>query len=129
MLVWIASRKAPTMTPAEASDLLDLASSVWPNVRNTEHTREAWFLALSHTNFYDAKDAIGTLARERKTIHVSDIARAAERIRAALLRSLPPVPTPPVELADDFEAEQLWLRAARERQLHAARAERHAVPA
>lgn len=117
------------MNPAEAGTVVELAASVWSGVKDTPQTREAWFLALAHTNFYDAKDAVGALARERKTIHVSDVVKRAERIRLDLSRSLPPIPVPPVELADDPEAEILWMRVARERQLAAARLERHAVPA
>lgn len=117
------------MNPAEAGTIVELASAVWAGVKDTEQTREAWFLALSHTNFYDAKDALGSLARERKTVHVSDVVKRAAALREALLRSLPPLPSPPVELADDPRAETLWLRTARERQLFAARLERDAVPA
>lgn len=129
MIVWLTARKAETMTPAEASRIVDLASSVWTNVRDDTRTREAWFLALAHTNLYDALDAVGSLARERKTVHVSDVVKRAERIRLSLVRSLPPVPNPPVELADDPQAETLWLRTARERQLYTARMERQSVPA
>lgn len=117
------------MTPAEASRIVDLASSVWTNVRDDTRTREAWFLALAHTNLYDALDAVGSLARERKTVHVSDVVKRAERIRLSLVRSLPPVPNPPVELADDPQAETLWLRTARERQLYQARLDRYGVSA
>lgn len=125
MIVWLTHERAETMTPQEASDLVELSASIWGNIRNTSRTCEAWFLALAHTNFYDAKDAIGSLARERKTVHVSDVVKRAERIRDALVRSLPPVPDPPVELADDPQAENVWLRTARERQLHDARMHRH----
>jgi hypothetical protein len=124
--VWL-TRKAETMTPQEASQLVELASTIWANVKNTPGTCEAWSLALAQTNFYDAKDAIGSLARERKTIHVSDIVKRAASMREALLRSLPPIPDPPVELADNLQAEVQWIRTARERQLHQARLERHAV--
>lgn len=120
------------MNPAEASRLVELASSIWTNVRDNTVTREAWFLALTTTNYYDALDAVGSLARERKSIHVSDVVKRAERIRLSLVRSLPPVPNPPVELADDPQAETHWLRVARERQLSEARMRRHnmiAVPA
>lgn len=117
------------MNPAEAGRIVELASSVWSNVKNDTRTSEAWFLALAHTNFYDAMDAIGSLGRERKTVHVSDVVKRAERIRLSLIRSLPPVPDPPVELADDPQAENLWLRTARERQLHSARMARQSVPA
>jgi hypothetical protein len=117
------------MSPLEAARIVELASTVWGNVKNTQTVCEAWFLALAHTNFYDAKDAIGSLARERKTVHVSDVVRAADRVRRDLLRSLPPVPDPPVELADDIQAENHWLRVARDRQLSELRLSRHAVPA
>lgn len=117
------------MNPDDASRIVELAASTWPNVRDTEHTREVWFLALSKTNLYDALDAIGSLARDRKTVHVSDVVKRAASIRESLLRSLPPVPDPPVELADDPQAEVLWMRTARERQLHQARMARQAVPA
>lgn len=129
LLLWLTTRRAETMTPQEASDLVELSTSIWGNIKNTPRTCEAWFLALAHTNFYDAKNAIGSLARERKTVHVSDVVKRAATVREALLRSLPPIPDPPVELADDLAAEVQWLRTARERQLHAARLERNAVPA
>lgn len=115
------------MTPAEASRVVELSATVWSNVRDNPSTREAWFLALAHTNLYDALDAVGSLARERKTVHVSDVVKRAERIRLSLVRSLPPVPNPPVELADDPAAEIHWLRVARERQLSVARMERQSV--
>lgn len=119
----------PKVNPAEAARIVETAATIWPNVKDTTTTREAWFLALARTNFYDAMDAVGSLAGERKTVHVSDVVKRAERIRLSLVRSLPPVPDPPVELADDPQAEQLWLRVAQERQLSLARMERHAVPA
>lgn len=115
------------MSPEQAATVVELAATIWPNVRDNQNTREAWFLALARTDFYDAKDAIGGLAGERKTVHVSDVVKRAARIRAVLLRDLPPLPPPPVELADDFEAEQVWLRTAQERALHKARAMRHPV--
>lgn len=127
LLVWIASRKAQTMTPAEASRVVELSASIWTTLKDTTTTREAWFLALAHTNFYDAMDAVGSLARERKTVHVSDVVKRAERVRLSLVRSLPPVPNPPVELADDPQAETYWLRVARERQLSQARMQRQSV--
>jgi hypothetical protein len=117
------------MSPTQAAHIVSLAATIWPNVKDTDLTRDAWFLALAHTNFYDALDAIGSLARERKSVHVSDVVRAADRVRRDLLRSLPPVPDPPVELADDIQAENHWLRVARERQLSELRLSRHAVPA
>lgn len=129
MLVWIASRKVETMTPAEAARVVELAASIWTNVKDTTATREAWFLALAHTNLYDALDAVGELARTRKTVHVSDVVKKADAIRDRLLRSLPPVPLPPADLADDPQTYNLWMRTARERQLHEARLERHAIPA
>ena len=125
----VRAREGTRMNPDESAQIVELAAAVWVNVKDTTNTRDAWFLALAHTNFYDAKDAVGSLARERKTVHVSDVVKRATRVRDSLLRSLPPVPAPPVELADDFQAEQLWLRVARERQLSQARLERHAVPA
>lgn len=115
------------MTPTQAGQIVETATAIWSNVRDTTTTREGWFLALARTDFYDAKDALGALAGERKSIHVSDVVKRAARIRALLLRDLPPLPLPPVELADDPVGEQLWLRTARERQLHTARAQRHAV--
>lgn len=115
------------MSPADAARIVEIAANIWPTVKDTTVTRESWFLALANTNLYDALDAIGGLAGTRKTIHVSDVVKAAERVRQTLIRGLPPTPLPPVELADDFAAEALWLRTARERQLHAVRAERHAV--
>ena len=117
------------MNPDDAARIVELASTVWPNVKDTQHTREAWFLALSRTNLYDALEAVGSLARDRKTVHVSDVVKRAASIRESLLRSLPPVPDPPVELADDPQAEILWIRTARERQLHQARMLRQSVPA
>lgn len=115
------------MSPADAARIVEIAATVWPSVKDTTITRESWFLALADTNLYDAMDAVGALAGERKTVHVSDVVKRAARIRSLLLRGLPPLPLPPVELADDFEAEALWLRTARERQLFAARQQRHAV--
>lgn len=129
MRVWLTHIGGPIMNPAEAGDIVELASSVWGNVKDNAQTREAWFLALAHTNFYDAKDAIGSLARERKSVHVSDVVKRAARVRSDLMRTLPPLPAPPVELADDPQAETLWLRVARERQLAQARLVRDAVPA
>lgn len=123
------TRKVTPMTPADAARILELAASIWPNVRDNTHTREAWYLALSKTNLYDALDAVGSLARDRKTVHVSDVVKRAAAIRESLLRSLPPIPDPPVELADDPQAEILWIRTARERQLHDARMLRQSVPA
>lgn len=117
----------PKVNPEQAARIVETASVIWTTVKDTAPTREAWFLALAHTNFYDALDAVGSLARERKTIHVSDVVKRAERIRLSLVRSLPPVPNPPVELADDPQAETHWLKVARERQLSQARMERHAV--
>jgi hypothetical protein len=117
------------MNPAEAGQIVELAASVWAGVKDTPQTRDAWFLALTRTNFYDAKDAIGSLARERKTVHVSDVVKRAARVREALSRSLPPLPDPPVELADNPAAEIHWLRVARERQLSQARMQRESVPA
>lgn len=117
------------MNPTEAARVVEMAANIWPNVRDTTTTREAWFLALSQTNLYDALDAVGSLARDRKSVHVSDVVKRAASIRESLLRSLPPVPDPPVELADDPAAEVLWMRTARERQLHTARMARQAVPA
>lgn len=117
------------MNPTDAGTIVELAATIWPNVRNTPATRKAWALALANTNFYDASDAIGSLARERKTVHVSDVVKRAASLRDALLRSLPPIPDPPVELADNLAAEVLWMRTARERQLHQARLARQAVPA
>jgi hypothetical protein len=55
------------------------------------------------------------------------VVKRAAQVRDRLLRSLPPIPTPPVELADDPAAETLWMKTARERQLYAARLERHAI--
>lgn len=121
--------EGPTMNPADANRILELAASIWPNVRDTLHSREAWYLALAKTNLYDALDAVGSLARDRKTVHVSDVVKRAAAIRESLLRSLPPIPDPPVELADDPQAEILWIRTARERQLHDARMLRQSVPA
>lgn len=129
LMVWLTRWKAEMMTPQEVADLVELSTSIWGNIKNTPRTCEAWFLALSGTNFYDAKDAIGSLARERKTVHVSDIVKRAAQVREALLRSLPPIPDPPVELADNLAAEVQWLRTARERQLYEARVQRQAVPA
>lgn len=117
------------MNPADAGTIVELAATIWPNVKDTPRTHEAWALALAHTNFYDASEAIGSLSRERKTVHVSDIVKRATSVRDALLRSLPPIPDPPVELADNLAAEVQWIRTARERQLHQARLERQAVPA
>lgn len=117
------------MKPIEAAQIVELAAQLWTNVRDTQPTRDAWFLALSRTNFYDALDALGSLAGEKKTVHVSDVVKRADRIRNEILRSLPPVPSPPNELADDPAAFIQWGKTARERQLHAARMERHAVPA
>lgn len=123
------ARRAHKMSPTDANRILELAASIWPNVRDNTHTREAWFLALSKTNLYDALDAVGSLARDRKTVHVSDVVKRAAAIRESLIRSLPPTPDPPVELADDPQAEILWIRTARERQLHEARMLRQSVPA
>lgn len=117
------------MNPTDAGTIVGLAATIWPNVRDTPTTRNAWTLALAHTNFYDAQDAIGSLARERKTVHVSDVVKRAASMRDALLRSLPPIPDPPVELADNLTAEVQWMKTARERQLHTARMARQAVPA
>lgn len=117
------------MSPLEAHRVVELAATVWPNVKDDRVTKEGWFLALSRTNLYDALDAIGSLARTNKRVHVSDVVKRAAQIRNELLRSLPPVPDPPVELADDPQAEMLWMRTARERQLYQARLERQAVPA
>lgn len=117
------------MSPEQAARVVETAAAIWSNVRDTTVTREGWFLALAKTDFYDAMDAVGALAGERKSIHVSDVVKRAARIRSLLLRGLPPLPLPPVELADDFEAEALWLRVARDRQLAAARQDRHSVPA
>jgi hypothetical protein len=117
------------MNPDEATQIVQLATAVWGNVKDTPQTRDAWFLALTRTNFYDAKDAIGSLARERKTVHVSDVVKRAARVREALSRSLPPLPDPPIELADNPAAEIHWLRVARERQYAQARMERDSVPA
>lgn len=118
------------MKPADAAHIVELAATIWPrSVKNTTATRESWTLALRHTNLYDAQDAVGSLAGERSTIHVSAIVKRAAAIRAALIRDLPPTPNAPVELADDPEAYNLWGRTARERQLHAARAARRSVPA
>ena len=118
------------MSPEESARIVELASSVWP-VKDNEPTRDAWFLALSRTNFYDAMDAVGELARERKTVHVSDVVKRAERVRAVLVRSLGPVPDPPADLADDPRAYILWEQTARERMLNRNRADRHreSVPA
>lgn len=121
--------KGTHMNPTEASRVVELASTIWGNVKDNTHTREAWFLALARTDLYDALDAVGSLARTRKTIHVSDIVKQADRIRDALVRSLPPAPLPPADLADDPQTYNLWMRTARERQLHQARLTRHAVPA
>lgn len=132
LFVWLTHERVEPMNPAEASRVVETAAAVWTNVRDTTAVREAWFLALAHTNFYDALDAIGSLARTQKSAHVSDVVKRAAKIRENLLRSLPPVPDPPVELADDPAAENLWLRTARERQLHEARLRNHnmiAVPA
>lgn len=117
------------MNPTDAGTIVELAATIWPNVRNTPATRNAWALALADTNFYDVSDALGSLARERKTVHVSDIVKRAVVMRENLLRSLPPIPDPPVELADNLAAEVQWMRTARERQLHTARMARQAVPA
>lgn len=126
MEAWL-TRKAQTMTPAEASRVLELSASIWTNVKDNPQTREAWFLALAHTNLYDALDAVGSLARSVKSVHVSDVVKRAARIRDELIRTLPPIPNPPVELADDPAAETHWMRVARERQLSQARLERHAI--
>jgi hypothetical protein len=125
----VRARGAHKMSPKDASRIVELAATIWPNVKDDQRTREAWFLALAKTNLYDALDAVGSLARDRKTVHVSDVVKRAASIRESLLRSLPPVPDPPVELADDPAAEILWMRTARERQLHTARMARQAVPA
>jgi hypothetical protein len=120
------------MSPIEAARIVQLAASVWPRIKTDKTTCEVWFLALSRTDFYDAQDAIGELARERKTIHVSDIVKRAARIRSDLLRSLPPMPEPPVELADDGAAYIAWQKTATERALFAARRARSpqlAIPA
>lgn len=117
------------MNPAEAARIVETASAIWSNVKNTTATCEAWFLALARTDLYDALDAVGELARTRKTVHVSDVVKRADDIRDRLLRSLPPVPFPPPELADDPQTYNQWIRTARERQLHEARLQMHAVPA
>lgn len=132
MMVWLTHRKAEPMTPEEASRVVELSASIWTNVKDTTSTREAWFLALAHTNLYDALDAVGELARTRKTVHVSDVVKRADTVRDRLLRSLPPVPLPPPDLADDPQTYNLWIKTARERQLHEARMRNHnmiAVPA
>lgn len=115
------------MRPMDAATIVELAAATWPNIKNTQATRDAWTLALTRTNLYDALDAIGELAGEKRTIHVSDIVKRAARIRENLLRTLPPLPEPPVELADDPRAEILWVQTARERALHHARSQRHPV--
>lgn len=125
----VRARRAHKMSPNEAARIVELAATIWPNVKDDQLTREGWFLALSQTNLYDALDAVGSLARTRKSVHVSDVVKTAARIRDQLLRSLPPVPDPPVELADDPASEILWMQTARERQLHTARMARQAVPA
>lgn len=117
------------MNPEQSGRVVEIAATIWSNVRDNTVTREGWFLALAKTDFYDALDAIGALAGERKSIHVSDVVKRAARIRSLLLRDLPPLPSPPVELADDWEAETQWLKTCRERQLHAVRQHRHSVPA
>lgn len=109
------------MIPAHATQVCETAATIWPNIKVSDQTCRAWFLALADTNFYDAQTAIGNLARHRKTIHVSDIVREADRVKSELLRSLPPAPEPPSELADDPRAFIQWQRTARERQLWAAR--------
>lgn len=121
------ARREHKMSPTEAARVVELAATIWPNIRDNTHTREAWFLALARTNLYDALDAVGILAGTNKRVHVSDVVKRAAQIRNSLLRSLPPIPNPPVELADDPQAEILWMQTARERQLHQARLERHAV--
>lgn len=115
------------MRPDQASQIVETAATIWPNVKDTDATCRAWFLALSKTDFYDATDAIGILSRTRKTVHVSDIVKTAEQVRRDLVRSLPPTPEPPDELADDPAAYIQWRKTARERQLWHARIERHAV--
>lgn len=115
------------MTPADAARVVELAATLWTNVKDNQPTRDAWFLALSQTDLYDALDAVGELARTHKSIHVSDVVKRAAHIREGLLRTLPPIPDPPVELADNPKAEVQWMRTARERQLHAARRRRHPV--
>lgn len=125
----VRARRAHKMSPLDAHRVVELASTIWPNVKTDKVTKDGWFLALSQTNLYDALDAVGSLARSNKSVHVSDVVKRAAQIRDQLIRSLPPIPDPPVELADDPQAEMLWMRTARERQLHAARLERHAVPA
>lgn len=122
------AREEARMNANDADRITELASSVWP-VKNDEPTRQVWALALARTNFYDAQDAVGQLASERKTIHVSDVVKRAERIRADLVRSLPVLPDPPVELADDPAASILWTQTVRERKLNQLRMERCKVPA
>lgn len=117
------------MNPAEASRVVELSASIWTNVKDTTSTCEAWFLALARTDLYDALDAVGELARTRKSVHVSDVVKRAATVRDRLLRSLPPVPLPPPELADDPQTYNQWIRTARERQLAEARLQLHAVPA
>lgn len=116
------------MNANDAHRIVELAASIWPT-KDDEPTRTAWSLALSRTNFYDAQDAIGELAGERRTIHVCDVVKRADRIRAELVRSLPALPEPPMELADDPRACILWTQTARERKLSQLRQERHMVPA
>lgn len=120
------ARKELQMNPTESARIVELAASIWP-VRDNDLTRDAWFLALSRTNFYDAMDAIGELAREKKTVHVSDIAKRAERIRATMVASLPPAPDAPSDLADDPRLFILWQKTARERQLNEVRMRKHSV--
>lgn len=117
------------MRPDQASQIVETAATIWPSVKDTDATSRAWFLALSKTDFYDAMDAIGLLARTRKTVHVSDIVKCAEQVRRDLVRSLPPAPDPPDDLADDPRLYIQWKKVARERQLWQARIERHSVPA
>lgn len=125
----LTSLEGQMMNPPDAGTIVELAATIWPNVKDTPRTRQAWALALAHTDFYDATEAVASLARQRKTVHVSDVVKRAAQIRESLLRSLPPIPDPPVELADDLAAEVQWLRTARERQLYEARMARNAVPA
>lgn len=121
--------KVTTMKPLEVAGIVELAAQLWSNVKDTQPTRDAWFLALSRTNYYDALDALGSLAGEKRTIHVSDVVKRAARIRSEIVRSLPPLPDPPRELADNPQAFIQWSKTYRERQLHQARLERHLIPA
>lgn len=56
LLATLTHERLKPMRPIDAATIVELAAATWPNVKNTQATRDAWALALTHTNLYDAMD-------------------------------------------------------------------------